>query len=405
MQNDFLARQNPRVVHLSFSSTGGAGTVATRLSQIQVERGLNSRVQHLIDGSLYENLLSHPIRAGVAAIDSSLVRKTGFMGPVSALRDKMAAGLSSALREADIVHVHWINGYADLHELAKIAQSKAVVWTLHDMNPFTGTCHYSLGCNRFMDQCNKCPAVNSAFEHLVRSNQRRKREFFSSLESASIVSPSRWLAKVARESSALRGRDIEVIANPLPNSLPKLSTRSRARDQLAIAKEVKTVFLASAAHISDRTKAIHEVIESFSAAFGERSDVLLLIAGRGRGVDQGNVRHLGYLNQTDYIAALEASDYFVVSSLAENQPLAVAEAQAMGVSLIARNTSGLPEMLDIDSNGLLYGGGLSLGKALLEAHEKRISDGDRKELSVIARSKFSPDLISAAYEEVYSSLL
>ena len=45
-------------------------------------------------------------------------------------------------RDADVVHFHWINqGMLSLREIGKIiASGKKIVWTMHDMWPFTGIC-------------------------------------------------------------------------------------------------------------------------------------------------------------------------------------------------------------------------------------------------------------------------
>ena len=46
-------------------------------------------------------------------------------------------------RQADVIHLHWINGgMLSLQSVEKIlASGKPIVWTLHDMWPFTGVCH------------------------------------------------------------------------------------------------------------------------------------------------------------------------------------------------------------------------------------------------------------------------
>ena len=64
-------------------------------------------------------------------------------------------------KEADIVHLHWINqGFVSLRVLEKILQSdKPVVWTLHDMWPFTGICHYAGDCTRYRSCCDECPQL------------------------------------------------------------------------------------------------------------------------------------------------------------------------------------------------------------------------------------------------------
>ena len=51
-------------------------------------------------------------------------------------------------QEADIIHLHWINqGMLSLNSIRKILRSgKPVVWTMHDIWPATGICHYTRGC-------------------------------------------------------------------------------------------------------------------------------------------------------------------------------------------------------------------------------------------------------------------
>ena len=51
-------------------------------------------------------------------------------------------------RQADVIHLHWINqGMLSLKDIQRIlASGKPVVWTMHDMWPFTGICHYSGEC-------------------------------------------------------------------------------------------------------------------------------------------------------------------------------------------------------------------------------------------------------------------
>ena len=53
-------------------------------------------------------------------------------------------------QQADIIHLHWINqGMLSLKNIEKIlASGKPVVWTMHDMWPCTGICHYSGGCTK-----------------------------------------------------------------------------------------------------------------------------------------------------------------------------------------------------------------------------------------------------------------
>jgi hypothetical protein len=51
-------------------------------------------------------------------------------------------------KRADIIHLHWINGgFINIKHLAKV--KKPIIWTMRDMWPMTGGCHYSLNCENY----------------------------------------------------------------------------------------------------------------------------------------------------------------------------------------------------------------------------------------------------------------
>ena len=60
-------------------------------------------------------------------------------------------------KEADIIHLHWINqGMLSLHNIQQVITSgKPVVWTMHDMWECTSICHYSYSCESFKNECGK----------------------------------------------------------------------------------------------------------------------------------------------------------------------------------------------------------------------------------------------------------
>ena len=66
-------------------------------------------------------------------------------------------------KQADVIHLHWINeGMLSLASVEKIvASGKPIVWTLHDMWPFTGICHYAHDCDHYTGHCHNCPQISS----------------------------------------------------------------------------------------------------------------------------------------------------------------------------------------------------------------------------------------------------
>ncbi|GCA74157.1 hypothetical protein MiTe_00979 [Microcystis aeruginosa NIES-2520] len=114
----------------------------------------------------------------------------------------------------DIINLHWINaGFLQIETLAKFKQP--LVWTAHDMWPFTGGCHYSGECNKYTQSCGHCPQLKSQQDGDISGwVWWRKAKAWKNLN-LTIVTPSQWLADCARNSSLFQDLRIEVIANGL----------------------------------------------------------------------------------------------------------------------------------------------------------------------------------------------
>lgn len=389
------------IAHLSFSDTGGAGGVASRLAEIQRRRGHDAYVVSAISGSLRDAPFSKPLHTAAAVWDERVVRSPSFPAPISLARDALDGAVSRQLSSADIIHVHWPNGLISLEALAGLAGARPVVWTLHDMNAFTAVCHYSLGCRGFTNGCSDCPAVRPAFHGATSLNLTKKQNALSQFQDLRLVSPSSWLATEAAASQLLSGRPVTTIPNPLPEQEKSHLKQDEARRELGISNEVKAVFSLSASHLADPLKRAREATAAFVEVFSGRSDVQLIVSGRGELPPHPLVRQMGYVGSDLSHTIFSASDYLIVPSLAENQPLVIVEAQAAGASVIAKDSTGLPEHLDIDPTGRLFSTSESLAEVLLDAAGSLPTAQQRASLSKKARKKFSADVAADAYEKVY----
>ena len=395
-----------RIAHLSFSSSGGAGGVASRLVDAQREAGHDAYLVSHISGSLRDAPLRSPLHTAAAVIDDSLIRRKGFDAPISLVRDPLAPVGEKELGDADVLHTHWPNGLIDLTRLAVIAKGRPIVWTLHDMNAFTAVCHYSLECTGFQNGCAECPAVRGAFRGATSDHFKKKKDAFASIPNLHVVSPSQWLADQAMSSDIYSGREVSVIPNPLPSSSPNPVSKAEARASLDIDSSVKSVFMLSASSLTDPVKSLMSAVTAFEKAFRDDASALLLIAGRGNlETHSRQIRHLGYLDSKQSKRALSATDYLVVPSRAENQPLAISEAQSFGASLIARNATGLPEHLEIDPRGFVFDDDESLAAVLSAAAKAIPAQRMRNALSSRARKRYAMDTVISRYDEIYTKAL
>lgn len=396
-----------RIAHLSFSSSGGAGTVATRLANIQNSMGHAAKVISRISGSLRDAPFATPLHTATAAADQFLVKNPSFDAPISLYRDRLSQQLNEELKDVDVIHLHWPHGLINLDTLGEIAGGRPVIWTLHDMAAFTGVCHYSLGCERFTSGCEACPAVRSPFHGAVQQRLTDKAAAIDRIEDLRVVTPSHWLASEAARSSVLAGCSIRVIPNPLalPYETDVQSEGKGGVDEQPVSgkdsgESEGVRFLVLAANLEDPLKGVAGAVDGFHKAFPDGQGGILHLVGRGDlGDGVPGVVSTGYQSSNEVSTLLQAADYLIVASRAENQPLAIAEAHAEGVSLIGRNATGIPEHLEIDPEGALFDSVESLADTLGTVVPR--SPGQRDELARRARSHYDPITAAKAYEQVY----
>jgi hypothetical protein len=91
----------PSVVHITFSTHGGAGKVAQRLVELQSSFGMKSSLLTATDGKLPSLLLSDPSLVARGLLDFYLVRRTQNSHLFSLLRNTEQKLDGSVLDELD----------------------------------------------------------------------------------------------------------------------------------------------------------------------------------------------------------------------------------------------------------------------------------------------------------------
>ncbi|MCF8549953.1 MAG: glycosyltransferase [Pontimonas sp.] len=388
------------IAHVSFSSSGGAGSVARILSEGQRDQGRDSSLHTVITSNLRAAPLSAPLHTLSAATDDFLVRNPDFDSPISLFRDERTGGLQRTIGNPDIIHLHGINGALSLGDVATTWPTTRVVWTLHDMNPFTGACHYSLECQGYEGACHSCPAVRPGWQNKVMINLERKRAELSQIKHLKIVAPSTWLAHQASRSSAMRGFDIEVIPNPVnPQFTAEEPGTDSERD-----KTLRIVVIAQ--NLMDPVKDVATAVDAFTRAGLASSGAELVLVGKGgEGYSGAGIRAAGALPSLDLRQLLSQCDVLVLSSRAENAPLVIAEAASAGVLPIVRAVGGMPEMVALLGHGHTFVASADLETLLIK--ESKTTPAARLKRRTALRSKaqavWGIDSVIALYDKVYGS--
>ena len=385
------------VLHVSFSQSGGAGGVAEILTEARSAAGLPTTHRFSIEKNLRAAPWSAPRHTVAAVIDDAIIRQPSFHGPISLARDGLSVDLSDELNAWDALHIHNVNGVLTLAGLADRFPTKRVIWTLHDMNPMTGACHYSLGCAGYLSDCSSCPAVRGPFQRRVSTSLSQKAMALTKLTDLAVVAPSQWLADRASESSAMRALPIHVIPNPIRPVFCESPTIS--------ADGSKFTFCVVAQNLSDPVKNVGLAVEVFRELKKIYPHISLALVGKNGDAFMGEgVTGLGSLAAEEIAQTLSQSSGLIVPSLAENSPLVIAEAAARGTASIVNSVGGMPDMVTALGAGSVFSNDAELHEsmALVAENDHPVSPASRQGLSDRARKLFSPASVSQQYDDLYS---
>lgn len=357
------------VLMLSHSDTeGGAAIAARRLQQGLRARGVDARM-----------LVRRRIRPDEAGLTIT-PRMSRVVGKARFVLDKVpllgyphhnetpfsAQWLPDALLhriarlQPDVIHVHWI-GHGYMHPATLGRLKPPIVWTLHDVWPFTGGCHVNLGCTRYQEKCGACPCLGSSRDRDLSRTGWQRKQFAWSKRDLTLVAPSTWMADCARNSALFRDKRIEVIPNGLDTHCFRPADQRQVRARLGLPLDTKLVLFA----VASGRRVLHKGFDLLEAALAHLGTIrasqgLLELVLAGSSAPMGSIRSgfrtrfFGPVPDEETMAALYAAvDVTVVPSRQESLSQVAVESLACGTPVVAFDTTGVPDVVDHQQNGYL----------------------------------------------------
>jgi glycosyltransferase involved in cell wall biosynthesis len=411
-----------KLIHLTQTDGGaGAGRAAYRIHQSLLRLGLDSRmlvadkrtadptVTGLKRGSMSRARLCEWIEARngrrLAASQHNLFSPASF--------SQFDVAAHKELRGVDIVSLYWINGgFVSPEALARI--NKPLVWRLSDIWPFSGGCHYPGNCESYTSNCGNCPQLKHASAHdASRRLWERKSVAWRDL-SLTIVAPSNWMARLARQSCLFGERRIEVVPTGVDLSVFRPLDKLAVRERLGIPPDQLVIAFGALDLYGDARKGFKELYNALEiiAVSPLASRVSTLIFGNKQLPHKKAPipeHHLGYLDKDSALVdAYNAADLVLVPSLEDNLPNVALEAIACGIPVCGFDVAGMPDIVHNRWNGCLAplrdSGALAKGIIAILSN-----DGLRRQMAVNARihaeQSFSIDIQARVYAQLYASIL
>ena len=367
-----MTSQPLRILHLNASSSGGAFVAAQRLSDaLNGLEGVSS--EHLVfDGGEGEfHLWANTWLKKKWAFGLHALEKLDFLRfeANKSIRFAFSHGKTGvnvanwkAVQDADIIHLHWVNkGFVSLSGLEDLlGLGKKIVWTCHDMWPFTGGCYHPRGCDNFTRDCGNCQYLKQPGQSDL-SNQvfkAKKRIFSNAGGRLQFVTPSAWLKRQADNSGivneligiggALAMPEIKVVPNPVDTDYFK----PRGSNSMKSPLNYPFVLMFAAANLGNPAKGFAE-FRSVCNGLVELgfNDIMALVVGENRLANGGlglkcAVKELGFISDAKQMRdAYWQADVYVTTSHEENLPTTIMESLSCGVPVAAFAVGGIPEMI------------------------------------------------------------
>lgn len=321
-------------------------------------------------------------------------------------------------QQADIVHLHWVNqGFLSLNDIRLIIESgKPVVWTLHDMWPFTGICHYSGTCDKYRTECHHCPLLLGGGNAKDLSNKvfARKRKMFQGAH-ISFVACSDWLGRLARKSMLIGGQSITVLPNTINTNLFHPTDQAKARLQCNLPED-KMLLLFGSQKATDERKGIDYLIKACTLLYNQHpewhEELAIVVVGRQaeqmRSMFPFTVYPIDYTTDERRMAQLyNAVNVFVTPSLQDNLPNTIVEAMSCGTPCVGFEVGGIPEMIDHQTNGYVahYKDTDDLAAGICYALEPANNTRLRKAAYRKAVTTYSESNVAMKYIEIYNKAI
>jgi len=417
-----------KVVHLNtYEGNGGAGRACLRLSDALNASGIESKVMvyFQFSESTKTGTFSKGPFAKAKAVFNILSERYLSKAVAKAVKTPFSLqwfGTSvidhPTVKEADIIHLHWINhGFLSPKFLAEIDElEKPVVWTFHDSNAFTGGCHVRYSCENYFKECGNCPLLRSSGKNdFSHKTWLRKKKAYSELN-CHIVAPSRWMADSVKLSSLMGFREVTVIPNTIETEVFKPYVKSEAKKILKIDPKKFVLMSGFMPSKNDKHKGTSYLIDALKDLATRpgiiKEHIELVIFGNKDSAEMPEfpfkTTFLGTISNDAHLAkCYSAADVFITPSLEDNLPNTVMESLSCATPVVAFKTGGIPDMVKHLENGYLaeYESSEDLATGIEWLYHDENAPEIQKEARRTILNQFSEQVIAEKHLLLYQSLI
>ncbi len=266
---------------------------------------------------------------------------------------------------ADVVHLHWTASFQTAADVRALFDAKPVVWTLHDLEPLTGGCHFPAGCEGYVDGCAGCPQLMRDPFQVTATTLRDKKTLWARAR-PTFIAPSRYMAERARHSAVAQNAEASIVHIPNGIDVEAFHPRSKEDARRALGLPVDGLYvLCGSNYNAEKRKGLGLLNRVLAAATAhsrhDHSTLKLLTVGEPKldfqDLDGIDVIQLGRASVHVMPTVYAAADLFVHPAVEDNFPLMLLESLSCGTPAIAFDVGGVADILLDERCGRLVAAG------------------------------------------------
>ena len=301
----------------------------------------------------------------------------------------------------DIIHLHNLHdSYINLPMLFSYIKKHdiPVVWTLHDCWSFTGQCPYftMVKCDEWKTGCHDCPQYKEYPSSLYDNTKmmwRLKKKWFTGVKNMTIVTPSKWLAGLVKESY-LRDYRVQVINNGIDLNVFKPAEWGGGNDKYIV------LFVSFGWNVYKGIDVIQKLSELLNDSYQ------LVVVGTDDFADAMlpmRVKKIHRIqNQAELARLYSRADVLANPTREEILGMVNIEANACGTPVVTFNTGGSPECIGEQGGIVVEKDNVNeMCKAIISVCETKCFS---KKMCVKQAAKFEQEKKYAEYIGLYNRI-
>jgi glycosyltransferase involved in cell wall biosynthesis len=357
-----------RILYINTTDlAGGAAVVMQRLI-----RGLHQQycTEHLLlvkdkrgDADTTKAVLTSKFEIYSEKIIDRISRKIGLLYQSFPFSSRRILAAAKAFRP-DVINLHNTHGaYFATPLLEPLSKMAPIVWTLHDMWSFSANASHTFGNMSWKELKNDASLTKIPPSIGINTGAwllRQKKKIYGQ-SALSIVTPSKWLYDLAKQSPVFEGKTVHHVYNGIDPQVFFPADKKAIKQKLNLDPDSPVIIFIS--HFLTRNnpwKGGNDLLEILARINRQTTKkITLLMLGEGThqdlaGLTNLNIVYTGYLRGEEAVRdRLQAADLFIYPTRADNLPNVLVESIACGTPGITFNIGGNAEIIKHNYNGII----------------------------------------------------